>query len=357
MKLELMFETFFDRTFRGRVKPVDPPVSCVRQKMKVSISPSFVGVLIAIVAVSALAQPVPARPVEIVVPFAPGGAVDRIGRTLQRIFLEKRLVPNAVVVNRPGGAGNVAWAYLDKLERSPNHIAVMTPTIMTNHIMGRSHYNYSDFTPLAQFYSEAVAITVRADSPLRDWNDLMTRVRQNPASITFASSNREGAGPLTFAMTMKEAGIDPKLMKLVVFNSAGEAVIATMGGHVDVALTIAETVKPQLRDGRVRVLAISAQRRPANEPFGSVPTLTEHGVNVSFRSWRGAVGPRNLSIAQLAYWDEVFARTVATEEWSRELAAYDAANEYLNSTDSRAFLKSQYEQLKLILTATGLTKN
>lgn len=310
-----------------------------------------------LVAESVRAQPVTKQPVEIIIPFAPGGAIDRIGRSLHRIFHEKRLSPNAIVVNKPGGAGNVAWAYLDKYERSGNHIAVVTPTMMTNHIMGRSQYNYTDFTPVAKFYSESVAITVRADSPIRGWNDLIAQLKANPASITFASSNREGAAPLTFAMAMKEAGIDPRLMKLVVFNSAGDAVLAAMGGHVDVALTIADTVKAQLGEKRVRVLAISASRRPAHEPFSAVPTLAEHGVNVSFRSWRGLLGPRNMSVAQLAYWDQVLARTVATEEWTRELATYDTVNEYLNSAESRVFLQGQYEQLKMILTATGITKS
>lgn len=306
---------------------------------------------------SASAQWTPKQPVEIVVPFAPGGAVDRIARTLQRIFQDKRLVPNTLVVNKPGGAGNVGWSYLDKHEGSGNHIAVITPTIMTNYITGRSQYNYSDFTPLAQCFTESVSFAVRTDSPIRDWNDLVARMRTDPGSVTLASSNREGAAPLTFAMAIKEAGIDPKSMKLVVFNSASQAAIAVMGGHADVVLSIAETVKPHLRENRVRVLAISAPRRPAEGPFASVPTLSEQGVNVSFRSWRGIIGPRNMSAAQIAYWDEVLARLVATEEWNKELPLYDATNEYQNSAGTRAYLKAQYEQLKAILTELGLARN
>jgi putative tricarboxylic transport membrane protein len=305
---------------------------------------------------SVSAQTRPVQSVEIIVPFAPGGAVDRIGRTLHGLFQDKRIGLNAVVVNKPGGAGSVAWAYLEKLERSAAHIAIVTPTIMTNHIMGRSRYSHSDFTPLAKFYSESVAITVAADSPIKDWRELMGRLSANPASVTFGSSNREGAAPLTFAMVMKEAGGDPRSMKLVVFNSASEALTAAMGGHVDVALSIADTVKSQLREQRVRVLAISATRRPAHEPFAAVPTLTEHGVNVSFRSWRGMLGPRGLSAAQVAAWDEVFGKTVATDEWAREVAAYDALNEYLDSAQTRTFFQQQYDQLKSIMIATGLAK-
>lgn len=306
---------------------------------------------------TAAAQWAPKQPVEIVVGFSPGGAVDRIARTLQRIFQDRRLVFSSVVVNKPGGAGNVGWAYLDQHEGDGHYIAVTTPTIMTNHITGRSQYNYTDFTPIAQFFTESVAFAVRADSPIRDWSDLMARMRKDPASVTLASSSREGAAPLTFAMAIKEARIDPKAMKLVVFASAGQAVIAAVGGHADVVLSIAETVKLQLRENRVRILAISAPKRPAEGPLAAVPTLIEQGVNVAFRSWRGVLGPRNMPPAQIAYWDDVFTKMVATEDWNKELALYDAANEYQNSAGSRAYLTAQYEQLKAILTELGLAKN
>jgi putative tricarboxylic transport membrane protein len=158
-------------------------------------------------------------------------------------------------------------------------------------------------------------------------------------------------------MAIKDAGIDPKSMKLVVFNSAGQAVMAAVGGHADVVLSITETVKPQLQENRVRILAISAPKRPAEGPLATVPTLIEQGVNVAFRSWRGVLGPRNMPPAQIAYWDAVFARMVATEDWKKELALYDAANEYQNSAGSRVYLKAQYDQLKAILTELGLARN
>lgn len=304
----------------------------------------------------AQAQWAPTQPVEIVVGFSPGGGTDRTVRKINRIFQEKNFLANAVVVNKPGGAGSVGWAYLDQHAGNAHHIALATLTLLTNHITGRSKYNYTDFTPVAQLFTEAVAIAVRPDSPIKDWKDLTARMRQDPSSVTLGSSNRVGAAPLAFAMAIKAAGIDPAKMKLVVFNSAGEAMIAGLGGHVDVVVITAETVKLQLKDNKTRVLAISAAKRPAAGPFAAVPTLVEQGTNVVFGSWRVILGAKGMTQDQVAYWDNTFARMTATEDWKQELDNNDASNEYLSSADTRRFLDAQYSQLKDVLTELGLAK-
>ncbi len=299
----------------------------------------------------------PKQPVEIVVSFAPGGAGDRLARTLQRNFQDRRLLQTVLVTNKPGGAGNVAWSYLEARESAGNCIALITPTIMTNYITGRSQYNYSDFTPIASLFSESVVFTVRVDSSIKDWKDLAARIRKDPTSITLASTSREGAAPLIFAMAMKEAGLDPKALKLVIFNSSGQALTAVLGGHADVNLSTPESIKAHVGGNTVRVLAISSQQRVAHGPLAGVPTLSELGTSVSFRSWRAVIGPRSLPAPQIAYWDDVFSKITATEEWGKEITSQDAANEYRNSIDSRTYLKGQYDQLRLILTELGLAKN
>lgn len=297
----------------------------------------------------------PRQPVEVVVSFAPGGAGDRLARTLQKIFQEHRLVTTVLVANKPGGAGNVAWSYLESREGGGNHIALITPTIMTNYITGRSKYNYSDFTPIASLFSEHVVFTVQANSPVKDWNDLTARLRKDPSSITLASTSREGAAPLIFSLALKEAGIDPKAIKLVVFGSASQALAAVLGGHADVNLSTPESVKAHLSGNTVRVLAISSQQRISQGQLAEVPTLSELGINVSFKSWRAVLGPCNMTAPQVSYWDGVFSRMTAAEEWGKALAFQDATNEYRNSSDTRIYLKAQYDQLRLILTELGLS--
>ncbi|OGA02547.1 MAG: hypothetical protein A3H35_01925 [Betaproteobacteria bacterium RIFCSPLOWO2_02_FULL_62_17] len=302
------------------------------------------------------AQWTPAQPVEIVVGFSPGGGSDRSARKLNRILQETGLLQNAVVVNKPGASGSIGWNYMKHHTGNGHYINIATPTLLTSYIAGRSAFSHTDVTPLARLYSESAVFAVRTESQIRDWRDLAERLKNDPAAVSLGSGNREGAAPLAFAAAMKAAGADPRKMKLVIFNSAGDAVTASLGGHVEVAVVTAGGVKQHLANGTMRALAVSTAQRIASGPFATAPTLTEQGVNVVAGGWRVVMGTKSLAGGEVAFWDGVFSRMAATQQWKQELGATDAANEYLNSADTTRFVASQYEQLRELMTELGLAK-
>ena len=108
----------------------------------------------------------PERPVEIVVGSTAGGGLDRTARLMQRVIQERRLIDQqAVILNKPGGAGAVGLAYLAQHSSDGHHVMVSGQALLTNHIMGRSTLHYADFTALALLAVEAVSFSVRAESP------------------------------------------------------------------------------------------------------------------------------------------------------------------------------------------------
>ena len=298
----------------------------------------------------------PNQPVELVVGYSPGGGTDRTARKINRIFQDQKLVPNSVVVNKPGGSGAVGWLYLNNHKGNGNYLGIATPTLITNYIAGRSQHRHTDFTPIARLFTESAVFAVAADSPIKDWRELVARLKKDPASVSLGSGNLDGAAPLTFGAAIKLNGVEPRKLKLVVFNSAGDAVTASMGGHIDVAVVTSEGVKQQLAAGKMRALAISSAKRFPTGAFASVPTLTEQGVKVVSGGWRVVLGPRAMTREQIAYWDGVFAKLTASSEWAQELEAGDATNEYLNSADTGRFLDAQYTQLKETMSDLGLAK-
>ena len=97
----------------------------------------------------------PDRFIEIVVPSGPSGGNDMAGRTMHAILQGKKLVATPVnVVNKPGGGGAVAFTYINQKQADARYISVIPVTLLTNHITGRSAFTYTDFTPIAQLYSE-----------------------------------------------------------------------------------------------------------------------------------------------------------------------------------------------------------
>lgn len=297
----------------------------------------------------------PERAIEIVVGVTPGGPADTSARLIQKILQERRFVASPVSVSNKAGANNaLAWLYLNQHAGDGHYIAMTLPNIVTNRITGSHDLNFTDITPLAQLNSEAIVFSVKADSPVKTGGDLLARLKTNPAALAIAFSNIGSANHIGAGLVLKTAGFDVKKLKFVAFKGASEAVTALLGGHVDVVASSASTIAPQLQSGALRLIAVAAPRRLAASP--TVPTWREQGVNASFANWRGVIGPRGLTPAQVAFWDDLLGRVVRSEEWLREIEKAGWENDYLNAADSRRFLERQHEELKAVLGELGLAR-
>lgn len=305
----------------------------------------------------AAAQWKPEKSVEIIVGTGPGGGQDKTARTLQHLLTDKRLIETPVtVVNKPGGGGAVGWAYLNQHAGDAHYVMIGTTTLLTSQITGRSTVGYNDITPLVMLLSESVALSVRHESPLLTGKDLVDRLKKDASSVS-ASIGSSVGGPnhIAFALIAKAAGGDVKKLKTVVFQGGGEAITATLGGHVDLISSAANNVIPHLAAGKMRVLGIAAPHRLGGV-FANVPTWKEQGIDVHITNWRMLAGPKGLTAAQVAYWDGVLARLVKTDEWKKDLDNNVFENTYMNSDETRRYLKAQYDQFHAALSEVGLAK-
>lgn len=301
------------------------------------------------------AQWQPERTVEIVAMSGPGGANDVIARALQQHLQTQKMIPVPVTVsNRPGAGGVLAWQYLN--QQPATALSVSPINLLTEHILGASPLNHTHVTPIAQLFNEYVVFTVKPDSPLRTLNDLATRLRADPAAVTFSvAAALGGANHLATALAGKAAGANVRRMKFVVFTSGAQSLTAAMGGHVDVAVTPLFSAAPQVQAGRLRALGVSsAQRQPG--AMSHVPTWREAGLDVVFSSWRGVIGPKSMTPAQVGYWENVLARLTRTPEWARELERNYWEAGYLGSAETRRQLDAQYAEYRTLLGELGLAR-
>jgi putative tricarboxylic transport membrane protein len=313
----------------------------------------------ALVAAPALAQRgwKPEGPVEIVVPSAPGGGTDHTARIMQKLFQEKQFLEVPVnVVNKSGGGGSVALAYLRQFNGNGNYLHTASAVLLSNHVVGRSTVNYTDLTSIALLQSEYVVLAVKSDSPLKTAKDLVARLKADPAALSFAvGTSLGGANHSAAAVIARAAGADPRKLRAVVFKSSSESATAALGGHVDVMSASASLVLPHVRSGAMRVLGVTAPKRLSGE-LSTVPTLKEQGMNAEVNNFRLLTGPAALTPAQVAYWDQVMAKLVQLDEWKQDLEKNLAENTYLNSRDTRKYLDAEYAELKSLLTEMGLAK-
>ena len=306
---------------------------------------------------AAVAQWKPDKNVEIIVGTSPGGGQDKTGRTLHRILVEKHLIDVPVtVVNKPGGGGALAWAYLNQHGGDGHYLEIGTTTLLTNQIIGRSVLVYNDVTPVAMLLSESVTFSVREDSALRSGRDLLERLRKDAGSVSVSiGSSVGGPNHIALALLAKAVGGDVRKLKTVVFQGGGDAIVALLGGHVDLIASAANNVVPHIAAGKLRVIGITAPARGGGA-LAAVPTWKEQGIDVHISNWRMMAGPKGMTAAQVAYWEDVFARLTRTDEWKRDLERNVFEGNYMNSADTRTYIKMQYDQFRNALTEVGLAK-
>jgi putative tricarboxylic transport membrane protein len=277
---------------------------------------------------------------------------------MQSIIIKNELLNVPVnVVNKPGGGGSIAMFYMEQHAHDGVSLMMQTPELITNSITGISPLGPNDVTPLALLITDPIIFSVAAQSSITSGRVLLQRLKASPESVSIAMSGTSGDhSHIAVALIMKAIGCDPAKLKMVYYISGSECVTALIGNHVDVTITPSSSILGAMEAGLVRPIAVeTGQRLPG--ALSSVPTWQEQGANVVFSSWRGVVGPKEMTSAQKAFWDNVFHQIVITPEWQTYAARNLWVTTYENSKDFVALLKTQEGPLRPMLTELGLAAN
>jgi tripartite-type tricarboxylate transporter receptor subunit TctC len=251
-----------------------------------------------------------------------------------------------VVDNRPGGAGVVAMAALANQPADGYNILSTTSSMSFTMATGRVPFEPANFTVLPAIEAEPSAVAVRADSRFKTLKEVMDDLRDRPNGLTVGGFSSAGFHQFVFYRLQQEGKFKSVW---VPFKGGQEAGLALLGGHIDVAIMTPSSAPAQIRNGDIRLLGISSERR--TEYFPDVPTFKEQGYDVVEAIWRGvmvkAETPRTVvdalvsaieTVKQTQEWKDV-ARTnlqspvsISLDEMQRRVA--DEVSTY------RDFLKS-----------------
>ena len=299
----------------------------------------------------------PSKTVEIVVGVTPGGGIDRTARILQKIMQDKRLVETPVtVINKPGGGMTLGMIYLNQHAGDAHYLFISAASTLTNQIMGKSTLGYKDHSPIAMLYDEYIGFAVKADSPIKTGKELLDVLKNKPESLPIAIATSLGnTNHIAAAIAAKLAGGDVRKLRIVTFASGGEAMTSVMGGHTGLVVTPAANLVRHVQSGRLAMVGVAAPQRLVG-PLANTPTLREQGYNAVVTNWRPMLGPKGMSNAQIAYWEEVFAKVTRTDEWKTDVENVGGVSRYLHSRELAAYFDAQYSEFKVILNDLGLAK-
>ena len=318
----------------------------------------FAAALFAGVPLSAPAQGwKPERPVEIVIGCAPGCGPDNMARLMQRVFQTHRYFDTPFTVqNRPGGAGTMARTYVNQFSDNGHYVYAGDRGMLAAHAIGRSGPHYTDLTPVAILFGEYIGIAVKADSPIKSGRDLIERLKKDPTAASFGIATSVGnINHQGVAGALKSAGVDIRKTRNVIFDSGALAITAMLGGHIDVVPVSVGLWDSHVKTGAVRVIAVSSAERLSGV-FAGTPTWREQGANAEVFNWRAMWGPRGMTPAQVAYWENTFQRFVNTPEWAAEMVLRNGIAKFMGTASMKRYLEEDYGEVKAFLVELDLAK-
>jgi putative tricarboxylic transport membrane protein len=299
----------------------------------------------------------PQKNVELIVPVAPGGTIDKLARAIERTFVAAKLVPtNVTIVHRAGGGNQIGYAYAAQHPGDPHYLLVGTSTLITAHAMGSSKLGYADFTPIASIFNDYVVLAVNPASPLKTGKDVIAKMKAEPQAVSFGFSGAAGNHHHIIAgLFMKGIGANPRDLKTVLFKGSSEALTSILGGHIDLVSTGAGNAAPHMAAGKLRILGVSSRQRLPGQ-MASVPTWAEQGLDLVYGSWRSIVGPKGLRSDEIVFWENALRKVVESADWKAELERNYWGDFFMTGTELRATIDREYKAMKGVLVDLGLAK-
>jgi putative tricarboxylic transport membrane protein len=272
-------------------------------------------VLVVLAASAGVAQQYPSRPIEFVVPFGAGGGSDVFARNIAKYLGEEKLIGVPFnIVNKPGGSGAVGYGYVAAQKGNPYVIATVSASYWTTPLVGNSPVSYKDFTPLAGLAFDPSLLITRTEAPYRSLADVIAAAKQAPNKLRVASAAIAADDNVLNYQLERSAGIK---LNVVPFNGSGPALMAALGGHVDLTWSNPGEILAQVEAKKVRVLAVAVGAR-LTAPFAEVPTFKELGFPVEFPSLRGVTMPGSVPADNLqALWGS-FKKLCDSKRWQAE---------------------------------------
>jgi len=228
----------------------------------------------------------PAKPVRIVVPYAPGGGLDILARMLSQPLNERWGVP-IIVDNRPGASGIVGTQIVAKAAPDGYTLAMVSVEFITAPLVYKQfpYDTIKDFTGVVQTASQSYLLVVHPSVPAQSVRELVALSKTRP--LNFTSSGLGGMGHLSGELLKRMTGIE---MLYVNYKGTGPALADTLSGQVHVMVVNPLPAVPHIKSGRLRLLASTDAKRIASMP--DVPTIAESGVpGFSTNGWNGMIAP------------------------------------------------------------------
>jgi tripartite-type tricarboxylate transporter receptor subunit TctC len=299
---------------------------------------------------AASAQQYPAKAVRIIVPTAPGGGADFVGRLLAQTLTQSLGQP-VVVDNRGGGGTTIGVTLAAKAPPDGYTLLLQHNSLAFNATFYRKlpYDTVKDLAPISLVGTQPYIVAVHPSLPVRSMKELVALAKSRPGQLAYASGGA-GSGPYMGAELLKHAAKIDVLH--VPYKGAGPAFIDLMSGEVQMMVVTMSVALPHVRGGKVRALAVSSPKRVAAVP--ELPTVAESGVpGYEFATWYALFAPAGTPAAVIARLNDETAKFVAARETRDKLTADGVTPVRSSPEELAALVRRDIARFAVVVKASG----
>lgn len=306
--------------------------------------------LLAVVSPFASAAEFPSRPLNLVVPFGPGGTTDVLARGLGA-EMAKVLGQSVVIVNKVGASGSIGATEVANAAKD-GHTLGMLPVgpLTTQPNLRRLTYGPESFDYVCLVYSNPQLLLIRADSPWKTYGDLIAHARQNPGKLNYGSS---GIGSVPHLAVVALANAAKINVFHVPHKGEADALVSILGGHI--TMFVSHPTFMSSHPDKLRGLFVMAPNRLPDHP--NLPTLTEQGgPALSFEVWGGLVTPKGTPAPALAALEGACRTGTSSEAFRKQMETLQTPIKYLDGKSFAGFVAGEFERNGRLLRESGMAK-
>jgi tripartite-type tricarboxylate transporter receptor subunit TctC len=277
----------------------------------------------------------PEREIEIMVPWAAGGATDVTFRVFSGVIPKYLGVP-IIITNKPGGAAVPGYVEAMTKQNDGHYlVAWATPSITVTH-MQNTPYDYTTFEPVLNIVTAPVWFLAPANSPYNNLKELVAAAKANPGKISLGNAGSGGGTHMIALAFESKAGVK---FNHVPHSGGGPTITAAVAGQVEVITVSPPEGVPQLASGQLKCLGVFSEKRLAD--FPDYPTAIEQGIDFKMGQWRGLAVPKGTDPKRIKVLHDAFKSAMEDPEFL-ELAKKSGL--ILNYLDTKSFVKLVKEE-------------
>jgi tripartite-type tricarboxylate transporter receptor subunit TctC len=298
---------------------------------------------------AAVADDYPSKPVRLIIPFAPGGLNDAVGR-LVAMKLSEKFGQKFVPENRTGAGGVVGNELLANAAPDGYTIGIMSIANATHGALYKLSYpGNKAFAPIAFVASVPNVMAVKLDLPVKTVKEFIALAKSKPGQLQYASGGAGGSLHLAFELFKDQAGID---VLHIPFKGAGPASINVVGGHSDAIMGSVSSIGPHIRSGKLRGIAVAAKQRSSALP--DVPTFAEAGMPFETGNWIGIGAPAGTPAAVIDKLNKAVAEILKQPDVLKQLEARGATADTMTPAEFAKFVDEETVRWTGVIKSRGI---